>query len=634
MKNRLFVFIFLISALVTASLHAEEPIRDAGRLERIKGKLDSLAVQDALYLSEIDASVNKMPMADLLRNVAKINEVSLSAKSVDNLLITCNFSRIKIIELIHFLCKEYNLDIDITGNIVSIFPYQPPLPVKDDPKIDYDKTANTLSYDLIGIPLTDAAQKISHLAGINIVVPQNLYAKNISAFANKMELEDALYYIASSNDLEIQKNKNKTWLLSALRLSGDQGPPVNTGSPYVRRMQYSQSELRIDSMGYITVNINRGNVYDILFDVCEQLNLNYFFITPVNAQTSLYLKQVDVGTLFHVLFTGTTYSYTVENGVYMFGTSVQQDLVTAKIIRLKNRTVNKLQEAIPTALKNRVQISVFPELNSIIASGDQKDVFRLEQFLHSIDQTVPLVTIEVIIVDVTKSLSSEAGVGLGLGSAPAATDGSLSPGVDMTLGASSINKLINSFNGFGSIRLGKVSQNFYMDLKLLEEKGDILLRSTPKLSTLNGNEAVLKSGETKYYKELNESLVGSQNPIISKSYTWKQTDANLSLTIIPYVGEDDHITLDISIEQSEFTDRVEMESPPGKLIRSFKSVVRLKNEEVVLLGGIDKNSQSNTSSGIPVIARIPILKWLFGKSSRIKKDVTLNVFIKPTIIYQ
>lgn len=36
--------------------------------------------------------------------------------------------------------------------------------------------------------------------------------------------------------------------------------------------------------------IDRGNVYDIILDVCEQLKLDYFFITPVNAQTSIYLK--------------------------------------------------------------------------------------------------------------------------------------------------------------------------------------------------------------------------------------------------------------------------------------------------------------------------------------------------------
>lgn len=82
----------------------------------------------------------------------------------------------------------------------------------------------------------------------------------------------------------------------------------------------------------------------------------------------------------------------------------------------------------------------------------------------------------------------------------------------MTLGAVSVNKLINSFNGFGSVNLGRVTPDFYMNLKFLEEAGDIELRSTPKLSTLNGHEATLKSGETRYYKEVSSNIIGSQTP--------------------------------------------------------------------------------------------------------------------------
>lgn len=118
-----------------------------------------------------------------------------------------------------------------------------------------------------------------------------------------------------------------------------------------------------------------------------------------------------------------------------------------------------------------------------------------------------------IIADVTKAHIREAGIEAGLGNAPASTSGTLSAGIDMKLNAASINKLINSFNGFGSVNLGRVTPDFYMNLKFLEESGDIELRSTPKLSTLNGHEATLKSGETRYYKEVASNIIGTQNPI-------------------------------------------------------------------------------------------------------------------------
>lgn len=225
-------------------------------------------------------------------------------------------------------------------------------------------------------------------------------------------------------------------------------------------------------------------------------------------------------------------------------------------------------------------------------------------------------------------------VSFGKGTEPITSTGILSPGVDVTLGASTINRLINTFNGFGSINLGKVGPNFYLGLKLLEEKGRIVVRSTPRLSTLNGHKAELKSGEKKYYKEIQSSIIGTQNPMQSESFIWKDTEANLTLDILPYVSLDSCITLEIEIVQSEFTERESgnIEAPPGTITRSFKSIIKVKDQEMVLLGGIEKNTVSKSSKGLPFIARVPVLKWIFGKSAKNSYTQKLNVFVKPTII--
>ena len=126
--------------------------------------------------------------------------------------------------------------------------------------------------------------------------------------------------------------------------------------------------------------------------------------------------------------------------------------------------------------------------------------------------------------------------------------------------------------------------------------------------------------------------MGTQNPVQSTSYMWKSLDANLTVKITPYVSTDSLITLNIDISQSEFTSRVEKDSPPGIVVRSFKSIIRVANNEMVLLGGIERNSKEKSSSGIPFISRIPILKWIFGNSKNNKNESKLNVFIKPTLL--
>jgi len=299
---------------------------------------------------------------------------------------------------------------------------------------------------------------------------------------------------------------------------------------------------------------------------------------------------------------------------------------------MRFRTVDKVIDIIPAELKKGMEIIPFPDLNSLVASGNLSQMMQLISFITDVDKSVPLISIDVIIVDVSNTSSSEAGISMGLGKEPAKTSGTLSPGIDFTLNGNSLNKLINSFNGFGSINLGKVNTNFYMGLKMLEENGKVVLRSTPKLSTLNGHKATLKSGETKYYKESQTNIIGTQNPLQSESYQWKNIEADLTLDIIPYVSLDSCISMSINLTQSEFTERESADAPPGTTNRSFNSIIRVKNQETVLLGGIEKNMVSSSSSGLPLIARIPILKWLFGSSSKNKKIQKLNVFIKPTII--
>ena len=614
---------------ICGDLHAQSS--ETERIAQVRARLDTLILRDTAYLSEVDLSVGQVSLSELLRSVAQVGGVNLSVQDGANLLVSCNFSRARIADLILFLCEQYGLDIRVVGNIVSIFPYQAPIAPPPVPSIVYNRADSTLSYDLIAVPLREVARRLTDSSGVNLIVPQTLYDRPISGYVSSMPFSEALSVLAEINKLEVAPVKgNGAWMFA-------EPIPVGGGQPstvqnYVRRRQFAPAQLAIDSMGRITAMIDRGNIYDIILDVCEQLKLDYFFITPVNAQTCIYLKNTDVKTLFDLLLTGTAYTYYEEGGVYMFGEAKREGIFSTRIIPMRYRTVDKLIDVIPENLKKGVQIAAFGDLNSMIASGDQRHVARVEQFLHEIDKTVPLITIEVMIVDASKDVILEAGLGLGVGTSPTQTSGTLSPGIDMTLGSGAVNNLVDKVNGLGIIRLGKVTPNFYASLKAMEENGTIELRSTPKLSTLNGHEAVLSSGEMQYYKETNNTYMGTQNPVQSTSYVWKSVEANMTLSITPYVSEDGHITMTIDLSQSEFTDRTEKEAPPGTTTRSFRSMVRVRNEEMVLLGGIDRQSHEKSSQGLPFIARIPVLKWIFGMHKNNKQERRLNVFIKPTVI--
>lgn len=301
---------------------------------------------------------------------------------------------------------------------------------------------------------------------------------------------------------------------------------------------------------------------------------------------------------------------------------------------MKYRAINDISKVIPDKMKKDITLQEFPDLNSIIVSGSPSIINEIDYFLQQIDEVVPLVMIEVIIVDFQNGYTLSTGISAGIGDKPVTTKGTVGPGVDITLGASSVNSIINSLNGTGLLNLGKVSSNFYLSLKFLEDQGMVKVRSTPKLATLNGHEAEMKITKTQYYLEETSQIFANASTTQTKVKQYKQVNADFAVTLTPNVSSDNQITLQIKVDQSDFTGtKLDANAPPDQVTRSFTSLIRVKNEEMILLGGLDEGRVKESGSGFPVLSRIPILKWIFSSRDRTKSDSRLNIFIKPTIIY-
>jgi type IV pilus assembly protein PilQ len=228
----------------------------------------------------------------------------------------------------------------------------------------------------------------------------------------------------------------------------------------------------------------------------------------------------------------------------------------------------------------------------------------------------------------------ETGISAGIGDKPVVTKGSIFPGADITLGAETINKIINNFDGFGSLNIGSVVPNFYLSLKALEANGNVKIRSTPRLSTLNGHKAFLSIGETTYYVVTNQNYYGSQIPQASEIKNYQPIDAELSVSIMPLVSGDGQITMDIKVIQSSFNgQKVDKDAPPGINSREFTSIIRVKDQDLVVLGGLEEKVKNDSGSGVPLLSRIPIIKWFFSSRKREDSKKKLTVLIKPTVIY-
>lgn len=293
-----------------------------------------------------------------------------------------------------------------------------------------------------------------------------------------------------------------------------------------------------------------------------------------------------------------------------------------------------IQKIIPDELQLGLEIKIDPELNSFIVSGPAANIERFKRFVQYIDKPVPVILIEVMILEVSKTALVETGVSFGLGEGPVETKGQAFPAPNMQLGAETINQIIGGFSGFGSYNLGKVVPNFYMNLKAMETNGNLKILSTPKLSTLNGHKAHLSSGETTYYAVTSQSFFGSQIPQATEIKNYYPIDAELALEILPFVSGDGQITMDILVVQSSFNgERIEEDAPPGMNSREFSSIIRMRDQDIAILGGIEQRTKDDSGTGVPLLARIPLIKWLFSERRREDSKKKLTILIKPTVIY-
>ncbi len=103
------------------------------------------------------------------------------------------------------------------------------------------------------------------------------------------------------------------------------------------------------------------------------------------------------------------------------------------------------------------------EMNSVILHGSSERVSRVKDFISGIDVRIPLVAIDVMIVEVSKTSLRDVGLKAGRRAKTVETEGSIGGGIDLTIGASPILSLLQRIDGFSNMNLGNVAENLYVD---------------------------------------------------------------------------------------------------------------------------------------------------------------------------
>lgn len=269
-------------------------------------------------------------------------------------------------------------------------------------------------------------------------------------------------------------------------------------------------------------------------------------------------------------------------------------------------------------LDGNVRVVADEKRNALLIRAPRTEYRRIEQALRELDKAPSQVLIEASIVEVTLTGNLEYGVEWYL-------QNGLSNGRE---GQASLN--MNTSGGISARQPGfsytivNKANVVRATLNALAEKSQVRLLSSPSVLVLNNHNATIQVGQQQPIKSSTAVTTGN---LVTESITYKDTGVMLSVT--PSVNAGGLITMDISQQVTDVGERDTATGQRAFQTRQIQTRVAVRSGEPIVLGGLIRENDTNTRSGVPGFADIPLLGALFSTTSNLRNRTELLVLMTP-----
>jgi len=213
--------------------------------------------------------------------------------------------------------------------------------------------------------------------------------------------------------------------------------------------------------------------------------------------------------------------------------------------------------------------------------------------------------------------------------------GNLTPGSALPNGLDSL-----AFGGIFSLALN--FNDFQGFVELLQSQGDVQVLSSPRISTINNQKAVIKVGSDEYFvTDISSDTSTGTTTTSSNDITLTPFFSGIALDVTPQIGPQGKITLHIHPTVSEVVDQNKQINAFGvnqtipvafSTIRESDSVVYAESGQLVVIGGLMKENTDKEESGVPVLSDIPGLGALFRHTKSVSRKSELVILLRPQVI--
>ena len=281
-------------------------------------------------------------------------------------------------------------------------------------------------------------------------------------------------------------------------------------------------------------------------------------------------------------------------------------------------------------------VMVDEHTNSLIIQATQEDMEKIVALIGELDRPTPQVLIEAHIVETGKGTARELGVQWGGLSKSGfwVTPGLNSSGVlgqtvgtaiDPTSGfasnfpASGVTNALGMTIGFAVQDVG--TSLIAAQLSALENEGKLNILSSPSITTLDNQKALIESGSEIPYQTVEDGEVKIE---------FKK--AVLSLEVTPHVIDGKTLKMNIFVKKDELDFTNAVGGQPAINTKKADTRVLLFDGQTTVIGGLTKEKTEQSETGVPLLKDLPLLGWLFKTDKNSEDMEDLLIFITPHIL--
>jgi general secretion pathway protein D len=283
--------------------------------------------------------------------------------------------------------------------------------------------------------------------------------------------------------------------------------------------------------------------------------------------------------------------------------------------------------------------------NALVVRGTPDQIALAEKLVEDLDKARPEVIVDIAIMQVSKDKSRTLGL-LPPTSATVTLQSNINNTTTTTTGTttSGTGATVTQGTGQNGINLNTLGNlnatNFQVvipsaNLSAVMNDSDTKLIQNPQIRALDGQKASLKIGDKVPVAtgSFQPGIGGvGINPLVNTQFQYLDVGVNIDIT--PHVHSNGEVTLKISMDVSAVTGQSNIGGISQPIIgqRKIEHEIRLKDGEANLLGGIMEDHQTKSLAGIPGLAQIPILRYLFGQVNQDHSENEIVFAIVPHII--